>query len=598
MLSAAVKRSKFQKEKNERSQIDAESGFHSEIDLSSSIIAPSISKSSDLSVSPAKKKVLATRRASLNQNSAGDLYSVSSCSSGYQSHLSSSSNLTGSLSTASLSRQSRTPKKRQSGDSENEENLYNSFQYVSPPKIPKKDERISAKLILKEKCSSENIILHSTPIRKSTQNFQKFKSFHPQNTKPFSPNIEETEQISNEEANRKPLYYAPDNNSFNISSFNFSNDYSSANLSANVRLQHDIPSNTNSDYSKLFSGELKKRSMLDVSSAASADKFVSSYVFIRPTFSTASIDSTKTERKEFYNGRAKIDILGQLQGNYDVVLDKILGHLDEKSLLCVSHVSIDYRKIITSNKSLETKRQNYLKQSRAVKENKAPTGAQTKEEHVEPLTLSEKKNRKPFSDLNRSKRKAANSKSPKTLVREVQHNIRTNTKCKKCPRCSKTAKITQIRIRNSPRKRVNFLKLSPSKGGRVQKHSKTFLSKTSIESSCFSEVSSLLYATLPNLDDELSRSPNRSSDYESLATTSNSSSDDTMDTTTGEEVYEYATCGAIGCGFKFCVKCNCKYHPRQQCRDLSPPSPNRNVKNVSAGACTMASRKSLRRLKY
>lgn len=62
------------------------------------------------------------------------------------------------------------------------------------------------------------------------------------------------------------------------------------------------------------------------------------------------------------------------------------------------------------------------------------------------------------------------------------------------------------------------------------------------------------------------------------------------------EIYEYAVCSGISCCFKFCVKCDCKYHPRQKCKDLSPVSPQRSYLSKSSVACSQKSKKSLKRL--
>lgn len=164
---------------------------------------------------------------------------------------------------------------------------------------------------------------------------------------------------------------------------------------------------------------------------------------------------------------------------------------------------------------------------------------------------------------------------------------------KRCPRCRKPATISTVKIRNSPRKKKtnggSILKLSTSTG-RVQKRFRTtFLSKTSIPDS-FHETSNQHYVTLSHIDEDSSRSPQRSSSCDSP---NSSGSDETCEM---DEIYEYGICTGVGCSFKFCIKCNCKYHPRRICGDLSPPSPSRNNSKILAG--TKASRKSLRRLNY
>jgi hypothetical protein len=154
-----------------------------------------------------------------------------------------------------------------------------------------------------------------------------------------------------------------------------------------------------------------------------------------------------------------------------------------------------------------------------------------------------------------------------------------------------------VKIRNSPRKKKtisssSILKLSTSPStGRVQKRFRTFLSKTSIPHESFHEaLTNPHYVTLSHIDEDSSKSPQRSSSCDSP---NSSGSDESCET---DEIYEYGICTGVGCSFKFCIKCNCKYHPRRICGDLSPPSPSRNNSKILAG--TKASRKSLRRLNY
>lgn len=165
---------------------------------------------------------------------------------------------------------------------------------------------------------------------------------------------------------------------------------------------------------------------------------------------------------------------------------------------------------------------------------------------------------------------------------------------KKCPRCRKSAIIKQIPIRSSPRKNrkkkmgtsLNILQLSPH--GRVSKRqtSKTLsLTKTSIHADCFNEAHKICQTLPLTFDDEKSSS---SSGCESPGNFSSGNED------SNDEIYEFAECTAPSCCFKFCVKCNCKYHPRFTCGDLSPPSPSRVPK--IAAACTKSSLKSLKRL--
>lgn len=126
--------------------------------------------------------------------------------------------------------------------------------------------------------------------------------------------------------------------------------------------------------------------------------------------------------------------------------------------------------------------------------------------------------------------------------------------------------------------------------GRVTKRPKTFLSKTSIETHSPAD------SFLTFLDDSRA-SPSTSS---SCASPSSFSSDDSSGCEGANDAvtYEFGVCSGISCNFKFCVKCNCKYHPRQLCKDFSPASPTRGHMNKSSVACSSQSFKSLKRLVY
>jgi hypothetical protein len=91
----------------------------------------------------------------------------------------------------------------------------------------------------------------------------------------------------------------------------------------------------------------------------------------------------------------KLNILRKLHEQNNLALGLILNHLDDKDLLSLSHVSKDYRNMIKSNKSLDQKRQNYLKAFQKAKENTFP-GNQT----LPAKWKSEKKKQGKFGDVN------------------------------------------------------------------------------------------------------------------------------------------------------------------------------------------------------
>uniref|UniRef100_A0A182QU85 F-box domain-containing protein n=1 Tax=Anopheles farauti TaxID=69004 RepID=A0A182QU85_9DIPT len=60
---------------------------------------------------------------------------------------------------------------------------------------------------------------------------------------------------------------------------------------------------------------------------------------------------------------------------------------------------------------------------------------------------------------------------------------------------------------------------------------------------------------------------------------------------------DYAICSGQSCGFRFCIKCLCDYHPNTVCADLSVNSPTKEEeRDRSYMACTRENRRSLLRL--
>lgn len=160
-----------------------------------------------------------------------------------------------------------------------------------------------------------------------------------------------------------------------------------------------------------------------------------------------------------------------------------------------------------------------------------------------------------------------------------------------------TAKISSIAIRRSPRKKKkrnvsNILKIS---SGRVQKRSKSFLDKPSIDSQCSHNH---LYVTFPELEEYNSEMSTRSSGGSSPCPSSEDFSGNEL--TNDTEMYEFAECTGKACRFKFCTSCKERYHPRQKCKELAPASPSRGFSFDSSGSCVHRSftnsKRSLKRL--
>lgn len=60
---------------------------------------------------------------------------------------------------------------------------------------------------------------------------------------------------------------------------------------------------------------------------------------------------------------------------------------------------------------------------------------------------------------------------------------------------------------------------------------------------------------------------------------------------------DYAVCSGKSCGFMFCIKCLCEYHPNSECKDLAPNSPSKEDEPAHNVACSKQSRRSLLRLR-
>lgn len=64
-----------------------------------------------------------------------------------------------------------------------------------------------------------------------------------------------------------------------------------------------------------------------------------------------------------------------------------------------------------------------------------------------------------------------------------------------------------------------------------------------------------------------------------------------------ESQCDYAICSGQSCGYVFCVKCLCEYHPESVCKDLAPNSPSKEEEASHNVACSKQSRRSLLRLR-
>ncbi|CRK99555.1 CLUMA_CG012872, isoform A [Clunio marinus] len=545
---------------------------------------------SEFSLPPVKRKKSfdANNHASLNKvKNFSELKDLQQTSLGYSSWLHSS--------TSSSPRKSgsRTPKKRKLEESD--ENAFDSsYQFASPlKKIAKKE---SSKLILKEKSSSENVILSSTPIRANnkTERWSKFRSFHPEKFKvergltltniPNLPNsIEESFDCANS------LDFT---NSFNLTSTDTHD-----NVPSNIEQLWKNPLNkdaTEKDFvhSELVSGHFESLeeecddSKLNFESVTTPEKSNNEEKSFRKT-------SPPTKRTKYFCGRSAFNILGMLHDEKNLALPKILNCLNDTDLLSLSHVSQNFRMMITTNKVLEERRQNYLKLYQKDRENKYPT---VDVKTTKPRTTKDKKKVLAECNVNHSMQLRSKVVSPpvspsrRRFYENQKIALRSSGPLKKCPICSKPAIIMKVRSSPRKKKKTNLFKIAYTNSGRTRKKSASFLSKASIDSQSTNEQ---FYVTFHQFDD-------RSATTSSSDTPGPSSSDDSSgsEITASEELHEYAECSGVSCHFKFCVRCNCKYHRGHPCKDLSPPSPPRGLLAKTTVVGSRKSLKSLKRLIY
>lgn len=368
-----------------------ESDCNSHVDFTSS--------GADFSLPMVKRRAPAPRH-SYGQLKRQSSESAEQSSLGYSSLVSSSS--------SSIAPKSRTPKKRKFDESD-ENAFYNSHNFVSPLKI-RKTER-DAKLVLKEKSSSENVILCSTPIKrddKKTKLWGKFRSLHPER---FETGVEPIEKFSHilprttEEAASFDI-----GSSFDLTaSFDLTSNHES-------HIPHNIQSLCTAS---IGTGHSDTQPLAKASSTETATKPQ------EPAQESRSSNAPVISPPRRFNcGRLKLDILGTLSRGHDLPLMKILGYMSDQDLLTLSHVSKDYRNMIKSHKTLDSRRLTYLKKFQEVREN-MPPGAVKEEPNKIRLTPSRKR---AFGDVNVNHSMQLRSKPPSPPVSPSRQRFQENQK--------------------------------------------------------------------------------------------------------------------------------------------------------------------------
>lgn len=393
--------------KNGASEQEKDSDYISQIDFSGS--------AADFSLPPVKLRS-PRRRSSKQSFDSTDSHQVSS---GYASLLSSS------LSLSPRTSISRTPKKRKFDD---ENTFYGSDQFVSPLKLRKNDPNDAkrAKKVLKEKSTSENVILSSTPIRDSSKNkWGRFRSLHPEKFD-IGRSLDDHEPIR-----KPPTLPAAAEASFDCSSFDLT---ASFNLTSNV--EHSDNNNIPSSLQQLWTGSLKRETSPKPQAAATETATKSKEQKISKNLNTS--------RREFYGGRKHLDICGMLQREKNLALDKIFSHLSDADFLSLSHVSKDYKHMIKSSKSWDTKRRNYLNAHQIDRENKLPGKPATVAATKAVIAVATKSRKRAFAESNvdhsmelRSKPVSPPSSPSSKRFRDIQ-----KVKLLKLLRTSRTILIT------------------------------------------------------------------------------------------------------------------------------------------------------------
>ena len=300
----AAKKIKLSSLEKENENLNAESGFHSQVELSSANLT-------DISQFRRKSYCLASHRGSSKQQQS--LSESHHFSSGFGSSFSLSGSPSNSSASALVSPAKN--RKRKSEVSKGDENFYNSYQFVSPVKLPRRtvSDKNCAKLILKEKSSSENVIHSSTPIKIDirTNRWSKFRSFHPEKLG-FGKSIEEeTEKI--------PTPPIKDiSRSLNFSSFELSSGSFVQNVPESVQnlWNNDIKQYEQKCETATTSNTPEKLPALK-SETVTSNSLQKDTQQIEQKSEIITIKTTQNQtvheknERHFFNGRKRLDILGE-----------------------------------------------------------------------------------------------------------------------------------------------------------------------------------------------------------------------------------------------------------------------------------------------
>lgn len=352
-----------------------------------------------------------------------------------------------------------------------------------------------------------------------------------------------------------------------------------------------------------------------------------------------------------YVGVERLNILKRLNEKDKDAMEMILDYLTDSDLVRVISVSRGWRAIIETHRRTNRRLRDYLSREAQVKENLDRTGSSRENSLLlglgKTLSCDTGKEgasvasvlapRQPFSMCNsidgslsagELKRLGSVQKSPpvspsKRKFRENQKiasHLKKSERLKACPRCEKPSRIilskATIRLALASGTVSQFSRAaakleksytlpettshsiitadsvdcspaSPTNPDRIRRN---LFSTSLLQRSCSVDVRT------PCTRSGTARRRNSTD----IVASSASLLERKMTTNippTEESQCDYAICSGKNCGFQFCIKCLCEYHPDSMCKDLAPNSPSKEEEPSHNVACSKQSRRSLLRLR-
>lgn len=359
-----------------------------------------------------------------------------------------------------------------------------------------------------------------------------------------------------------------------------------------------------------------------------------------------------------YANIERLNILDRLNKHNKYALEIVLQHLTDSDLVQVVAVSRGWRSIIEQHPKVYRRMRAYLAREAHSKENlNRTTSVSSRECSLLERTGTAKEfaaavPRQPFSLCNSIEdnhstgelmRSRSIPKSPpvspsKRKFRENQKiasHLKKSERLKPCPRCEKPSRVvlnkSSIKLAIASGSLDSSAIRAGAAGGRLER---SYTLPDSLLGGSASATSMITAAALdctstaidsplsPNNSDRirrnlfstsllplsqsgdaqtpLGRTPRRRNSVDMLGSsllerklTAKNGKNKSADTNS----CDYAVCSGKNCGFVFCIKCLCEYHPNSVCKDLAPNSPSKEDEPVHNVACSKQSRRSLLRLR-